>query len=91
MITLNGILKNSGLVKKKKDDVEIEKLKVIVESETPSRVAGEMSDIEMHTFFFDPSEKTKLPKSNGEKIAVVVRPYSFKGDFGVSYSAVAIA
>lgn len=79
MITLTGILRQSGEVKIK----EQPKLKLVVEHET-ARDNG-VNDLHLETLFLAPQEAAKLPKQ-GAWVQVEVRPYP--SGRGVAFAAV---
>lgn len=81
MLILTGILRQFGEATIK----EAQKLKLVVEHETPRNDGT--TDLHLETFFLDPSESTKLP-SKGAKLSLVVRPWV--SGRNVAYSAITL-
>ena len=79
MITLTGLLRQRSQMEIK----GINKLKLVVEHEI-ARNEGE-PDIELQTFFLDPSEAQKCPQK-GENVTLEVRPWT--SGRSVAYSAI---
>lgn len=79
MITLTGLLRQRSEMEIK----GINKLKLIVEHEI-ERNEGD-PDIELQTFFLDPSESQKCPQK-GENVSLEVRPWT--SGRNVAYSAI---